>query len=111
MIGDRAVKSVVWDQLQHIGIIWEIKSFPGHKRLENWAEGSKKALPLIIKFGASRDYVALKVMQLTIMRRGMRWEKETKTEKKVGKRQKRDNEERRKEACAWTAVFRLVNGL
>lgn len=35
-------------------------SFPGHKRLENWAEGSKKALPLIIKFGASRDYVALK---------------------------------------------------
>lgn len=60
MIGDRAVKSVVWDQLQHIGIIWEIKSFPGHKRLENWAEGSKKALPLIIKFGASRDYVALK---------------------------------------------------
>lgn len=60
MIGDRAVESVVWDQLQHIGIIWEIKSFPGHKRLENWAEGSKKALPLIIKFGASRDYVALK---------------------------------------------------
>lgn len=60
MIGDRAVENVVWDQLQHIGIIWEIKSFPGHKRLENWAEGSKKALPLIIKFGASRDYVALK---------------------------------------------------
>lgn len=60
MIGDRAVESVVWDQLQHIGIIWEIKSFPGHKRLENWAEGSKKALPLILKFGASRDYVALK---------------------------------------------------
>ena len=47
-----------------------------------------------------------------MMRRGMRWRKETrKTGKKVGKRQKRYNEEKRKGAHARTVVFRLVDGL